>query len=91
MQRILSSMRAETGMELKQSMNDFHSLVEYRFLPGVRGRFTFLEKSIDSGDGGRFMVASEDVNVAWVFDLQTVEQADGLDSLSSPINIIPQE
>lgn len=37
------------------------------------------------------MVASEDVNVAWVFDLQTVEQADGLDSLSSPINIIPQE
>lgn len=33
MHKILSSMIAATGIQLKQSTNDFHSLVEYLFLP----------------------------------------------------------
>ena len=33
MQRILSSTRAATGMQLKQSTNDFHSLMLYLDLP----------------------------------------------------------
>ena len=60
-------------MELKQSMKDFHNLVEYLFLPWVRERFTFLEKSIDSGDGSWFMITSEDMNMGGVFNFQTIE------------------
>lgn len=52
---------------------------------------TFLEEPIDSGDGRGFVVASEDVNSVWIFNFIGVKQANGLNALSTPIDIIAQE
>lgn len=37
------------------------------------------------------MVSSQQKEVFWVFDLVSQQQADGLQGLLAPVNIVPQE
>lgn len=53
--------------------------------------FTFFIKSIDSSDRGRLMVTSQDIYFFRVLNLVGIEEANSLNSLSSPINVISQE
>jgi hypothetical protein len=52
---------------------------------------TFLVKPVDLRDGCRFVVASEDVYLVGVLDLEGEEQTDGLDALPASIHVVSQE
>ncbi len=50
MHRIFSSIKAATGIQLKQSTKDFQILEEYLFLPKLSRVVTFLVEAVDAGD-----------------------------------------
>jgi hypothetical protein len=73
---------AAMGKQLKQSVNVFHSLMLYRLLPASpkiddqttirdidQEPPTFVVKPVDSVDTGALVIASQDEEVFWVFDL----------------------
>lgn len=84
-------MRAATGIQLKQSTKDFQILEEYLFLPKLRRVVTFLVEAVDAGDWSWLVVASEYEHAILVLDFESIEQAYGLNTLPSPIDIIAQE
>lgn len=57
----------------------------------VVSSFAFVIKSINSVDGGTFVISSEKEEILRVFDFVCHQQADGLQALSSPINVITKK
>lgn len=81
-------MRAATGIQLKQSTKDFQSLAEYLFLPKFDNIHTLLEKSINSSDRSRFVIAPQNENFIWKFNFQSIKEAYRLYPLAATIDII---
>ena len=48
----------------------------------------FVIESVDSVDGGAFVVASKDEEVFRVFDLVSQQQADGFEGLLAPVDVV---
>lgn len=63
----------------------------YLFLPKFKIAFTFLIESVNSCDGGRLVVASQNKDLVGIFDLIRIKETNRFDTLSSSIDIIPQE
>ena len=57
----------------------------------VVATLAFIVESVDSIDGCAFMVAAEQEEILWVFDLVRQQQTDGLQRLLTPIHIVAQE
>ena len=53
--------------------------------------FALLEETVDAGDGGGLVVASEDVDFIGVFSFEGEEEADGFYALAASIDVIPQK
>lgn len=49
---------------------------------------TFLEETINPGDWGRLVIASQDVDLVRIFNFESKEKTNSLYALSTPINII---
>jgi hypothetical protein len=54
----------------------------------VGGRHTFIIEAIDAVDRSTLVVAAQNEEVLWVFDFVSEEQADGLQRLLPPIDIV---
>ncbi len=52
---------------------------------------TFVVKSVDAVDAGTLVVASKQEEVLRVLDLISEQQADGLERLLSPVDVVAQE
>lgn len=52
---------------------------------------TLFVETVDACDGGGLVVAPQDSELVWVLNFEGEEEADGLDALAAPINIVPQE
>lgn len=91
MHRILSSISAATGRQLKQSMNVFQSLILYRLLPKLKNFFTFVIKSVNSVDRGTLMVSSQQEKVPRVLYLVCQKKTDCLEWIFPSIYVITQK
>lgn len=52
---------------------------------------TLFVEAVDASDGGRLVVAPQNGELVGVLYFEGKEEADGLDALPAPINIVPQE
>lgn len=91
MHKILSSMRAATGRQLKQSMKVFQSLMLYRLLPEIIVKFTFVIKSVNSIDWRAFVIASQKKKVPWILNFISQKKANSFKWVFSSIDIITQK
>jgi hypothetical protein len=91
MHRILSSISAATGRQLKQSMKVFQSFILYRLLPKLKKFFTFVIKSVDSVDRGTLVVSSQEEKVSRVLYLVCQKETDGFERIFPSIYVIAQK
>jgi hypothetical protein len=100
MHRILSSMMAAIGRQLKQSMNVFHTLMLYLRLP-ARHQYlrvfrecvapTLVIETVDTVYARVLVIAPEQEEVLGILDLVREEQADRLEALLTPVDVVSEE
>ena len=56
-----------------------------------RERLTLIVEAIDSVDGGTLVVAPEQEEVLWVFDLVGQQKTDGLQGLLPSVHIVSKK
>ena len=57
----------------------------------VVSALALVVEPVNAVDGGTLVVAAEDEEVLWIFDLVCEEKADGLEGLLSSVDIVTQE
>jgi hypothetical protein len=56
--------------------------------PDVVPSLTFIVKAVDTVDGGRFVVAAQNEEIFWIFDLVGEKKAYSLQRLLASVNIV---
>lgn len=61
------------------------------FLSACSASLTLVIEPVDAVDGGALVVAPEQEEVLWIFDLVGQQETDGFQRLLPPVHIVPQE
>lgn len=98
MQKILSSISAATGRQLKQSVKVFHSFMLYLLLPTNHFSFyniphliTLIIEPVYPINRRRLMVSPQQEKVLRILYLIGQQQADRLQAVLAPVHIVSQE